>query len=104
MLRLGGIFPTYWRRKRASAKWHRGFRQGSLMVRSQCEKIADSRGARVIYSPIEEPWPTPHCRTCETATPGSDAVRDAMRDPGAAPVTRSARPRTNSNHQRPRKE
>lgn len=77
MLRAGGIMPTYWRRKRANSKWHRGFRQGSLMVRSQCDKIAGADGGRLLFAPIDEPWPEPRCRACEGATPGTDAVREA---------------------------
>lgn len=91
VLQRGGILPTYWRRKRETAKWHRGFRQGSLMVRSQCEKIAGADRARLLFASIDEPWPTPHCMACERATPGSDALRDAMKDPGYQPTRRPKR-------------
>jgi hypothetical protein len=75
MLLKGGVLPTYWRRKRDTAKWHRGFRQGTLITRSQCGKLAAADGGRLLFAPIEEPWPTPHCLACERSTPGSDAVR-----------------------------
>jgi hypothetical protein len=88
MLRLGGILPTYWRRKRETAKWHRGFRQGSTMVRSQCDKIAAADGGRLLFAPIDEPWPEPHCRACERATPGTDAVRDGLDVSSARPTGR----------------
>jgi hypothetical protein len=84
MLRRGGVLPTYWRRRakrregRRETPWHRGFRHGSQIVRAQCGKWSASDGGRVLYSPFEEPWPEPHCRACETATPGTDAVREGL--------------------------
>lgn len=107
-LRLGGILPVYWRRKRASAKWHRGFRVGSRVVRSQCEKVTGLHKGNLIFAPIEEPWPEPHCPKCERATPGTDAVREAtqlnVKRPRGAWVTRLTGPRSNANHQHQRKE
>src|SRR4051794_12995179 len=83
-LRRGGIVPVYWRRKRASAKWHRGFRQGTLLTRSMCGRLAGADGARLLFAPIDGPWPDPPCVTCEIATPGADAMAEAMRDPEAS--------------------
>lgn len=80
MLRMGGILPTYWRRKRETAKWHRGFRQGPTVVRSQCDKTAAADGGRLLFAPIDEPWPTPQCAACERATPGTDAVHEFVRE------------------------
>jgi hypothetical protein len=88
-LRANGVLPTYWRRKRETAKWHRGFRQGPLMVRSQCGKLAAADGGRLLFASIDEPWPEPHCPACERATPGSDAVREAVS--GSHPVPKSRR-------------
>ena len=94
-LRRGGILLVYWRRKRETAKWHRGFRDGSVLVRSQCAKLAAADGGRLIFAPIDQPWPEPHCLSCERATPGTDAAHEGLdpnegisgRRPGA-PVTR----------------
>jgi hypothetical protein len=80
MLRKGGVLPTYWRRKRETAKWHRGMRVGPQLVMSQCEQIAGADAGRVIYAAIDEPWPDPHCGACERATPGTDAVRAYVRE------------------------
>lgn len=78
MLRRGGTLPVYWRRKRLTSRWHRGFRQGSILVRSQCEQMVDARGGRVLFTSIDEPWPTPHCQACERATPGTNAAREGL--------------------------
>jgi hypothetical protein len=78
MLRRGGILPVYWRRKRATARWHRGFRDGTLVVRSQCGKLAGADKGRLLFAPIDEPWPDPHCGACERATPGTDAAREGL--------------------------
>ena len=75
-LRLGGVLPTFWRRRRATAKWHRGFRLGPQVVHSQCDKIAGLHKGNLLFAPIEEPWPEPHCPGCERGTPGTRAVRD----------------------------
>jgi hypothetical protein len=72
----GGVLPTYWRRKRATAKWHRGFRLGTQIVHSSCDKIAGLHKGNLLLAPITEPWPEPHCGGCERGTPGSDAVRE----------------------------
>jgi hypothetical protein len=80
MLRKGGVLPTYWRRKRETAKWHRGMRIGTQVVMAQCERLAGADAGRVIYASIDEPWPAPHCGPCERATPGTDAVRDYVRE------------------------
>lgn len=100
ILQAGGVLPIFWRRKRKTSPWHRGFRVGSMVVRSMCAKVARSDGGRLLYAPIEEPWPLPHCRACETATPGTDAAREGL-DPNEGvssswpgrshPVRRAAR-------------
>jgi hypothetical protein len=91
-LRRGGILPVYWRRKRSTAKWHRGLRQGTLMTRSMCGRLAAADGARLLFAPIDGPWPGRPCQACEIATSGADAMAEAMRDPGAI---RLRRPRRN---------
>ena len=96
MLAAGGTLPTYWRRRRKSAKWHRGFRTGTRIVRSQCEKLAGLHKGNLLFADLSRPWPDPHCRSCERATPGSDAVREAT-----ALVARRTGFRSNANHRRP---
>lgn len=104
MLRAGGMLPVFWRRKRESAKWHRGFRLGPLLVRSQCDKLAGADKARLLFAPMDTPWPEPHCRACERGTPGTDAAREGL-DPNegvrSAWAPRSAGAQTSSNHRRP---
>ena len=78
-LRVGGVLPTYWRRKRETAKWHRGFRFGPQLVYSQCDKVAGLHKGN-LFAAIVEPWPDPQCPGCERATPGTDAVRKHVRE------------------------
>jgi hypothetical protein len=75
-LHRGGVLPIYWRRRRATAKWHRGFRQGPQIVRAQCAKWAGHHMGNLLFAPIDEPWPEPHCPGCERSMAGTDAVRE----------------------------
>lgn len=84
-----GLEPTYWRRTRTGkdgkpkdgVPWHRGFvLPGQNAVVGACGRMAKRDGHRVLYVKIEEgvEWPDPHCPTCETGRPGSDAVYEAV--------------------------
>lgn len=91
-LQIRGVLPTFWRRRRATAKWHRGFRLGPQVVHSQCDKIAGLHKGNLLFASIEEPWPEPHCPGCERATPGTDAAREGL-DVSVSVSSRPARGR-----------
>ena len=64
--------------RRATAKWHRGFRLGPQVVHSQCDKIAGlhkgNSAARAGF--IAGAWPESHCPGRQWVMQGTRAVRD----------------------------
>ena len=78
----GQLLALYWRRTkkgRPGVPWHRGGRvPWHGFIFGMCGADARSDGNRIEYQLVADgQWPEPHCRTCETRRPGTDAVRAA---------------------------